>query len=123
MTSMTLDELNTPAALIDTVRRLRSHAMSRDRGTSAQGHDYGYGMVCWRDGTPLDGYQIVSANQEHGIVARSGPPAGDIETVLPIGTRLRILPNLACANGAQSPAYHAVSPGGTVATWARFYGW
>jgi D-serine deaminase-like pyridoxal phosphate-dependent protein len=37
--------------------------------------------------------------------------------------RLRILPNHACATGAQHPAYQAVLPDGQVQTWPRFYGW
>ena len=39
-----------------------------------------------------------------------------------VGTRLRILPNHACATAAQFPAYTALLPGG-VATWPRFQGW
>jgi len=46
----------------------------------------------------------------------------DIAARFPVGTRLRILPNHACATAAQSPAYSALLPGG-VATWPRFKGW
>src|SRR5205807_10645386 len=44
-------------------------AMSRDRGTSKQSRDFGYGLPCTLDGTPLDGYLMIGANQEHGILA------------------------------------------------------
>jgi D-serine deaminase-like pyridoxal phosphate-dependent protein len=47
----------------------------------------------------------------------------DIALRLPIGTRLRILPNHACATAAQFPEYHALLPGGGIETWPRFYGW
>jgi D-serine deaminase-like pyridoxal phosphate-dependent protein len=36
-------------------------------------------------------------------------PEQDITTRFPIGTQLRILPNHACATGAQFPEYHAVA--------------
>lgn len=104
-------------------------AMSRDRGTQKQQHDYGYGQVCNANGQPVYGYQLTSANQEHGILSSTGPELDHaISTRFPIGMQLRILPNHACATGAQFPEYHAV-----VATvgvepeaasiWQRFYGW
>lgn len=104
-------------------------AMSRDRGTQKQLRDYGYGQVCDARGKLLDGYQLTSANQEHGILSRAdSEPDNNIAARFPIGTQLRILPNHACATGAQFPEYHAVaaSPGGEPeagATWQRFYGW
>jgi D-serine deaminase-like pyridoxal phosphate-dependent protein len=98
-------------------------AMSRDRGTQRQKHDFGYGLVCLENGEVLGEYLMSGANQEHGIVSRSGAPDHEIEQRFPIGTRLRILPNHACATGAQHPAYQAVGPDGSVETWPRFYGW
>ena len=98
-------------------------AMSRDRGTQKQRHDFGFGQVCTEDGEVLDGYILSSANQEHGIISRSGTPDGDMAARFPIGTRLRILPNHACATGAQHPVYHAQLPDGSTASWPRFYGW
>ena len=98
-------------------------AMSRDRGTQRQKRDFGYGLVCLESGEVLDEYLMSGANQEHGIVSRSGTLDHDIEQRFPIGTRLRILPNHACATGAQHPAYQAVSADGSVETWPRFYGW
>jgi D-serine deaminase-like pyridoxal phosphate-dependent protein len=108
-------------------------AMSRDRGTAKQAHDYGYGQVCALDGTPLAGYVMIGANQEHGILAlaeSAGEGGGgaeasalDIAARLPIGTRLRILPNHACATGAQFPDYHALSDDGAITVWSRFHGW
>ncbi|HEY1228301.1 MAG TPA: alanine racemase, partial [Ramlibacter sp.] len=44
-------------------------AMSRDRGTQRQPHDYGYGQVCDASGEVVDGYVLSGANQEHGIVS------------------------------------------------------
>ena len=98
-------------------------AMSRDRGTQKQALDFGYGQVCDHQGQPLPGYLMDSANQEHGIIARSGEMDSEIARTLPVGTLLRILPNHACATGAQFPEYQAVQGDQVIATWPRFYGW
>ena len=98
-------------------------AMSRDRGTQSQKHDFGYGQVCTEHGEPIHGYVFKSANQEHGILCRVGNVDNAIAARFPIGTRLRILPNHACATGAQYPEYGAVLASGAVESWPRFYGW
>jgi D-serine deaminase-like pyridoxal phosphate-dependent protein len=98
-------------------------AMSRDRGTSKQQRDFGYGQVCTLDGNPLPGYVLSGANQEHGIVSAEGAADTDIVQRFPTGTRLRILPNHACATGAQFPEYHALADDGALQTWGRFHGW
>jgi len=97
-------------------------ALSRDRGTERQPVDQGYGLVCDIDGRRLGDLIVVSANQEHGVIAdRHGRPvaAGDF----PVGARLRILPNHACATGAQHAAYLALDGGKIVDRWARERGW
>jgi D-serine deaminase-like pyridoxal phosphate-dependent protein len=98
-------------------------AMSRDRGTQRQRTDYGYGQACTLAGELLAGYVLSGANQEHGILSRQGEPDRDIVTRLPVGTQLRILPNHACATGAQFPRYEALGPDGAASTWERFHGW
>jgi D-serine deaminase-like pyridoxal phosphate-dependent protein len=98
-------------------------AMSRDRGTQKQKQDFGYGQACTEDGKPLAGYVLSGANQEHGILSRAEGVDREIASRFPVGTRLRILPNHACATGAQFPEYHALLADGTVADWPRFYGW
>jgi D-serine deaminase-like pyridoxal phosphate-dependent protein len=98
-------------------------AMSRDRGTQKQGRDFGYGQLCSIDGALLPGYLLSGANQEHGILSRSGTPDAEIATRFPLGTKLRILPNHACATGAQFPEYHALAADGKLTKWDRFHGW
>ena len=99
-------------------------ALSRDRGTAQQAIDQGYGVVCDIDGRVIPDLIVVEANQEHGIVSvRPGrnAPLPD----LPVGMRLRILPNHACATAAQFAAYD-VLPADTDAPlghWERFGGW
>jgi D-serine deaminase-like pyridoxal phosphate-dependent protein len=99
-------------------------AMSRDRGTAKQAYDYGYGAVCDEQGHMLEGYTVTAANQEHGIISRSGGlPDKDIAKRFPIGTMLRVLPNHACATGAQHGCYHLVDGSGQISRWDRFNGW
>jgi D-serine deaminase-like pyridoxal phosphate-dependent protein len=104
-------------------------AMSRDRGTANQAVDQGYGLVTDLAGTLLPGLVMTGASQEHGVLsARDGHPLPD----LPIGTRLRILPNHACATAAQHGAYRVVDSDEHPATgaaprvtdvWERVSGW
>ena len=98
-------------------------AMSRDRGTAKQRQDFGYGQACTLDGALLPGWIMSGANQEHGILSNDTAPDADIAKRFPVGTQLRILPNHACATGAQFPEYHARKEDGTTETWPRFYGW
>jgi D-serine deaminase-like pyridoxal phosphate-dependent protein len=99
-------------------------AMSRDRGTERHTVDWGYGAVCSEDGTPIEGLWMSGANQEHGIVSwRSGQTGGDLVTRYPIGTRLRFLPNHACATAAQHPHYEVLKADGSLTRWPRFMGW
>jgi D-serine deaminase-like pyridoxal phosphate-dependent protein len=98
-------------------------AMSRDRGTQKQSVDYGYGQVCDVAGRVLPGFIMDQANQEHGIVASSSGIDMDIAKRFPVGSQLRVLPNHACATGAQFPEYVAVQGQDVLATWPRFYGW
>lgn len=99
-------------------------AMSRDRGTARQAVDQGYGLVCDITGTPIPDLLMVDANQEHGIIALRPGAEGTLPD-LPIGARLRILPNHACATGAQHGSYHIVrgQSDRVEAAWPRFGGW
>ncbi|MFD9096653.1 alanine racemase [Streptomyces collinus] len=102
-------------------------AMSRDRGTSAQPQDQGYGLVTDLTGRPVPGLVMTAASQEHGtLTARDGARLPE----LPVGTRLRVLPNHACATAAQHRGYHVVDsardtgPAPTIeAVWPRVNGW
>lgn len=98
-------------------------ALSRDRGTSNLPIDWGYGAVC----DPLtdklvEGVTVSSTNQEHGILTASGG-AIDFDR-FPVGSRVKILPNHACATAAAYERYF-VTQGGEeiVAVWERVNGW
>jgi len=97
-------------------------ALSRDRGTQRQQRDFGYGQVCELDGTWLDGALLSGANQEHGMISFAGGAPADLEARFPVGSRLRILPNHACATGAQFERYHAVDANGALTVWSRLHG-
>jgi D-serine deaminase-like pyridoxal phosphate-dependent protein len=98
-------------------------ALSRDRGTAEQPVDQGYGLVCDATGRAMNNVIVVGTNQEHGIVGRrDGSPLepGDF----PVGKRLRILPNHACATAAQHDGYWVVSESAPTGRWLpRCRGW
>lgn len=99
-------------------------ALSRDRGTSAQRVDQGYGLVCDPCGKIYPDLMVVQASQEHGILAvRSG--SAHALPDLAIGTKVRILPNHACATASQHEQYNVISVGGDAieAQWPRMRGW
>lgn len=99
-------------------------AMSQDRGTSKQAVNQGYGLVCDITGKPFGDVILADANQEHGIITVR-PGSGAKLPELAIGDRVRILPNHACATGAQHRGYHVVhgSSDQVQAEWPRFGGW
>ena len=99
-------------------------AMSQDRGTRRQAVDQGYGLVCDTAGVPYPELIMVDANQEHGILMVRLESGGQLPE-LAIGDRVRILPNHACATGAQHRAYHVVRGASdrVEAEWPRFGGW
>jgi len=98
-------------------------ALSRDRGTARHPLDQGYGLACDIDGRPYPDLIVSDASQEHGIVSVR---PGSVQALpeLAVGTRTRILPNHACATGAQHDQYHVIAGSGeVVATLPRIRGW
>ncbi|MCR8546913.1 alanine racemase [Salipiger sp. P9] len=98
-------------------------ALSRDRGTAGMPVDQGFGLVADLDGVPFGDLIVQGTSQEHGILAMrpgSSAPLPD----LPVGTRLRIYPNHACATVGMHPAF-AVTEGGQeiVDDWPILRGW
>lgn len=98
-------------------------ALSRDRGTAAHAVDQGYGLVCDVQGKVLENLIVRSADQEHGIVAdRNGQPISPDD--FPIGRRVRILPNHACATAGQHGGYWLIeNDAQESAWWPRMNGW
>lgn len=98
-------------------------ALSRDRGTSAFPDDWDYGAVVDAStGELCRGLTVSSTNQEHGIItAKDGPI--DVGR-LPVGSRVKILPNHACATAAAYDRYYVVEGGDAIVdVWERINGW
>ncbi|RUO63925.1 D-serine deaminase, pyridoxal phosphate-dependent [Pseudidiomarina planktonica] len=101
-------------------------AMSRDRGTAGQAVDQGYGVVADSNGRVIPDLIMIRTSQEHGVLAlREGSNASLPD--LPVGTKLRILPNHACATAAQHSSFYVLDPHGRAgdisAVWPRINGW
>lgn len=97
-------------------------ALSRDRGTADFPDDWGYGAVCDASGALIEGVRVESTNQEHGIITAA---SGEIDwSQFPIGGRVRILPNHACATAAAYDRYF-VTDGeeAVIDVWERVNGW
>jgi D-serine deaminase-like pyridoxal phosphate-dependent protein len=96
-------------------------ALSKDVSAQRHGDAIGYGLVCGMDGAPLPGVHVASTSQEHGHVKSTGTlPFAE----LPIGSRVRVLPNHVCMTAAAHPGYHVVDGGAEIiAFWPRVNGW
>jgi D-serine deaminase-like pyridoxal phosphate-dependent protein len=98
-------------------------ALSSDRGTAKQPQDCGYGLVANTDGQIINGLQVIKANQEHGIIGSALPSTINFDD-FPIGLKIHILPNHACATSAMHRRYHVFDKvNQTYENWVRIQGW
>ena len=98
-------------------------ALSGDRGTARHPVDQGYGLVCDVEERPYPHLIVSDASQEHGIISVR-PGSKQTLPELAVGTRVRILPNHACATGAQHDQYHVIRGSGDGrGEWPRIRGW
>ena len=97
-------------------------ALSKDRSTEAGPQDWKFGRVLDLDGAPLAGGAVVArVHQEHGeIRATDGALPFD---ALPVGARLRIVPNHACLTAAAHERFIVLDEGRIVAEWGRVNHW
>ncbi len=98
-------------------------ALSKDRSTQQiAGHDAGYGLVTDLHGRSAFGpLYIRGVHQEHGEI--HGVTAALFDA-LPIGARVRIMPNHACMTAAMYDEYLVTDGGPDVAArWPRTNGW
>jgi len=100
-------------------------SLSQDRGTQSQQQDCGYGLVCDSDGNIIPGLQVIGANQEHGIIAVVGGTVDEHKLFdIAVGSRLRILPNHACATAAMHGGYYVADLERVeLDYWQRIQGW
>ena len=110
------------AALIDA----GGLALSKDRSTGAPGlpEDVGFGMImdesCLRR---IGRVRVGHVYQEHGMLVSDGPCPFD---QLPVGARVRVLPNHACMTAAQYDGYRVLDmddPRRVADFWPRVNGW
>lgn len=100
-------------------------ALSKDLSAAEFRDDAGYGLVCpMAPGAgPLPGHLVAETHQEHGLVAGPGGGSPDWDR-MPIGSRVRVLPNHACITAAPYPRFHVVADGPEIAAvWDRVTGW
>lgn len=98
-------------------------ALSKDRSTAKTPNDYGFGRLVSADGQlSLGDICVVNTHQEHGEVHSDEPIPFES---LPIGSRVRVLPNHACMTCAMYDQYYVVEGQGTeiIDTWGRTNGW
>ena len=98
-------------------------ALSRDPGMRDGPIDWGYGAVCDPvSGSVMDDVIVSSTNQEHGIITARD---GEIDfNRFPIGSRVLVLPNHACATAAAYDRYYVTEGGERItAVWDRVNGW
>jgi D-serine deaminase-like pyridoxal phosphate-dependent protein len=97
-------------------------ALSKDRSTAALNRDRGYGLLVDLDGEPSFGDMIVGGvHQEHGEI--DGVSA-EAFARLPIGAKVRVLPNHVCMTAAPYDHYLVVDGDSEiVARWDKIGGW
>ncbi len=84
-------------------------ALSKDRSTGAPGlpRDVGFGLIYEAQScAPIEDIWIGHVYQEHGLLTSKGPFPFD---KLPIGTKVRALPNHICMTAAMYDGYHVVA--------------
>ena len=85
-------------------------ALSKDPGA-----DGCYGVVCDENLRRLP-LKLTTISQEHGKIE------GNVAHV-PVGARLRIIPNHSCLTAAMYDRYHAIDGGAVVGEWRPARGW
>lgn len=96
-------------------------ALSRDRGMATAAGDCGYGLCIDLASRPLSDLIVQQTNQEHGIIAGR---TGRLDVARwPVGSRLRVLPNHACATASQHDGYLVLRGGAVADHWPRVRGW
>jgi D-serine deaminase-like pyridoxal phosphate-dependent protein len=97
-------------------------ALSKDRSTAALPRDLGYGVVLDANGEGSLGRLIVNGvHQEHGEIDGVSLEAF---ARLPVGARVRVLPNHVCMTAAPYDHYLVVDGGGEIVDrWDKIGGW
>lgn len=89
-------------------------ALSKDLGPDHVDPNFGYGIVCDLRLQPLP-MKVQALSQEHGKIAAHAH--------VPVGTRLRIIPNHSCLTAAMFDRYYITDRGKVVDEWKPVRGW
>ena len=89
-------------------------AMSKDASPATIDPQFGFGLVCDLALRPLP-MKLIALSQEHGKIAT--------EAAVPVGTRLRIIPNHSCLTAAMFDTYEVLDGGRIVDQWRPVRGW
>ena len=98
-------------------------ALSKDRSTAAgPGPDMGYGLVLDVRGRHIaSGLTIVDVHQEHGEIRSASTVPLEL---LPIGSKVRIVPNHVCMTAAMYEHYLIIDGSDSIVDiWERTNGW
>ena len=96
-------------------------ALSKDISANARWPEVGYGSVCDpKSMAPLDDLHVAKVSQEHGVIPVENERAFQR---LPVGSKVRVLPNHACITAAAYDRYHVVEGIEVVDEWDRVNGW
>ena len=99
-------------------------ALSKDRSANEFDPQTGYGWACDLHCRPFaPALYVADVHQEHGLIAGRDGAAPPYD-LLPVGARVRILPNHACMTAAAYGEYQVVGEDQAVeAVWPRVNGW
>ncbi len=101
-------------------------ALSSDRGLERLFSAQGYGLACDMELHPLQGLVVRDLNQEHGMLCLDDTASAatrDFVLGLTPASRLRILPNHACATAMMHKCVYLVRHNRAVARLPLFGGW
>jgi D-serine deaminase-like pyridoxal phosphate-dependent protein len=89
-------------------------ALSKDTSPEHLDPNFGYGLVRDLDLRPLPA-RLITLSQEHGKLTTTTP--------LPVGTRIRVVPNHSCLTAAMYDRYHVIDGDAIVDEWRPVRGW
>jgi D-serine deaminase-like pyridoxal phosphate-dependent protein len=97
-------------------------ALSKDLSACEAWPEVGYGLVADAAAAPIVGLYVESVHQEHGLICARDRALPWRE--LPVGSRVRVLPNHACMTVAPYDRYYVVDGGTAVEeVWHKISGW
>jgi len=97
-------------------------ALSKDISPAKFRDDVRFGLVSYADSLePIPGLSLSSLHQEHGLISAHGRSLPYDQ--MPVGARLRVLPNHVCLTVAPYDKYFVLKDGRVMATWDKARGW